>query len=401
MNFEEIKRGNDTRPDAERGRRPRDRTGRDQTERARLVLKCNEVGCESKMRTEVWCQGFCKKHARANGFVPPEEEKKEEKKQEGLENKLPQKNVECEANDDFITTVTSEMIPEKKKPLGSMSTLLQLAAQKNKLPPAASHSSKEEAKSPARKTVQKNVQNEGLSPEKLQRQQQRKQQPPWFDEVTTVNMKSQKNVQKKNVQNAGESKDKLQENKLKKQEMPWFDEVTTMGPDDPYELPPWYDKIMMPWPTITDADVGAGGRGPGVQPRERTEFEEYVAYCRCLALGKILQKKKVGKQDAAAEQRATAYMEAHVKTYHAAPSRTSRGYHMYTGEEYDDDDDRRSAIDIDAEAKEQVEKLKKEEIEKLQEKQLMKAGEGPAICSQEVLRRSALLCPPRRSGSAF
>ena len=154
MDFEEVKRGNDTRTDAARNRLGRD-AARDRTERARPILPyCFEVGCPFKMKTNVWCQGYCKKHARANGFVPPGEDQvklgKEEKNQEGAENKKSQKNVEDETKpakcDDFNTTVTSDVGPERKKPLVSMSTLLRLASKKNKLPQTQFEAKKQEKK---------------------------------------------------------------------------------------------------------------------------------------------------------------------------------------------------------------------------------------------------------------
>ena len=63
-------RGNDNRPYEER---PRPRCDR-------VLPYCLSEGCPNKMQTAARFQGFCRRHARNNGFTHPEDKEAEEKK---------------------------------------------------------------------------------------------------------------------------------------------------------------------------------------------------------------------------------------------------------------------------------------------------------------------------------
>ena len=99
-------RGPDTRRAAER---PRDRRHRVRSS----YPPCHEIGCTGKMRPETWCRGYCKKHARDNGFAPPN------KSQAGADHQNSPKNMKDEKKlpdvVDAIPTVTSEIGPDREK----------------------------------------------------------------------------------------------------------------------------------------------------------------------------------------------------------------------------------------------------------------------------------------------
>ena len=71
-------RGNDNRPYHAERPRPRTRIELRIGTNARMLPYCLSEGCPYRKQTAAWCQGFCKRHARYNGFTPDPDSEDEE-----------------------------------------------------------------------------------------------------------------------------------------------------------------------------------------------------------------------------------------------------------------------------------------------------------------------------------